>query len=101
MKKLFVVLSIGIGLAACGGGSDPAPGGTIDSNVTPPATENPSDNTNVHPDSIAPNTEADTNTIIDLNNRNDSRDGTSSGESGSSTNSNNSGSAKDDNKGNK
>lgn len=91
MKRLFFALSIGIGLAACGDSTETAPEGNIDSNLTAPVP----DNTRVEPDT----TLSDTGTIMDLNNRSDKRDGTSSGEAGSSTNSANSGSAKDDNKG--
>jgi len=91
MKRLFLALSVGIGLVACGDSTEGTPGGTLDSNVTTPVP----DNTRVEPDT----TLSDTGTILDLNNKSDTRDGTSSGEAGSSTNSENSGSAKDDNKG--
>jgi hypothetical protein len=97
MKKLLLVFVIGIGLVACSDNTQTGTGGSIDSNVTAPPVDNPTDNTNVQPDT----TLTDSNQTIDLNNRKDNRDGTSSGESGSSTNSENSGSAKDDNKGSK
>lgn len=93
MKKLFIVLALGIGIAACGDNTgsniESAPGGTLDSSVIAP------DNTTIQPEDTTP---SDTATIIDLNNRDGQRDGTSSGESGSSTNSENSGSATDENK---
>lgn len=97
MKKLLIVFGIGIGLASCADNTETSPGGSIDSNVVAPLP----DNTGVTPDTTPTDTARDTSTLIDLNNRSDSRDGTSSGESGSSTSSENSGSAKDDNKGSK
>lgn len=94
MKKVFLALSIGIGLVACGdntgSSTETNPGGSIDSNVTAPVP----DNTTVQPDT----TPSDTGTIKNLNDGTN-RDGTSSGEAGSSTSAPNSGSAKDDNKG--
>ena len=91
MKKLFLIFTVGIGLAACGDNMEnkPGTGGSIDSSLT-----SPPDNTRVKDDT----TDAG---IGDSAMRKDSRDGTSSGESGSSTGSKNSGSAKDDTKGNK
>jgi hypothetical protein len=71
MKKLFIVLATGLVLVACNDTpTQTGTGGSIDSNYVAPG--QPSDNTNVHPDSVRIDT------------------------TGASTNSNNSGSAKDD-----
>src|SRR5438128_11686805 len=99
MKKTFLVFVVGIGLMACGDGSNSNNGGTLDSNVTAP-TDNTIDNSTTQPDTSVMDANSDS---LHLHGA-----GTGSGQSsttpgavtdqsnGASTNSNNSGSATDD-----